>query len=602
LSIGYFSGYFLLVFGRSTGRGWDRPSPLWRALGSLIILAISVAVVALPAGLVYKNLPRIRDNNSAELMQYGARLADSLPPEGAIVLSDDSERLYSVAAALDQRGIRNKFALLETTTLSFTIYQRYLHRHLGERMPPNNFFQSTNEVIDPATLTVYFAEVARTNAVCYLHPSFGYYFEMTFAKPRGLVYQLVPYPTNSVEQPPLTLAEIQQTEAAWDKVREDLQAISRHAKRDPKNPYLHLNAAWVGAYYSRALDAWAVELQKHDQWAPAAARIDQALAVNPENAVAFINREYNRQWRQGKRGPIELTDTIKTKLDPYRRNPRTILAANGPFDEPAFTLDVGQVFLSGRLYRQAAQNFLRVRKLTPENFQAALLLADLYVQTRLVKEALELVSNLRAQNHPGLQNPTNQIALIGVEGAAYLATNNVDAAAEIFAQAERAYPKNADLCGMIANVYANFGDYSNALAAADKQLSLVPDNSKTLLNFSAYCIELREFDRAINALSKLIAREPDNVLAIHNRAIAHLRKADWDAAQKDYEALERLLPQTPPSVHYGLGEIAYRKNQIDDAIRYHTSYLKNAPPGTQEARFVSDRLKELKRKKSKRSA
>ena len=64
-----------------------------------------------------------------------------------------------------------------------------------------------------------------------------------------------------------------------------------------------------------------------------------------------------------------------------------------------------------------------------------------------------------------------------------------------------------------------------------------------------------------------------------------------------------MLPPTH-SVYYGLGEIAYQKNQIDIAIKNYTAYLKYAPPGTHEAQLVSDRLEELKRrlKTSKRSA
>ena len=287
----------------------------------------------------------------------------------------------------------------------------------------------------------------------------------------------------------------------------------------------------------------------------------------------------------------------------YRRNLRAVLTSNGPFDEPAFNLEVGQVFLGGRLYRQAAQQFLRVQQLTPENFRANLLLADLFVQARLSKEALELVGNLRAQNHASLQNPTNRIALIGVEGAAYLATNNWEMASKIFEQAERTYPNNAELFGMIANVYAGFGDYTNALAATKKQLAIVPDHPQALLNLSAYYIELKDFDRAISALGRLIARQPESPLPIHNRAIAYLRKGDLDAARQDYESLERMLPPTH-SVYYGLGEIAYQKNQIDIAIKNYTAYLKYAPPGTHEAQLVSDRLQELKRrlKTSKRSA
>ena len=47
-------------------------------------------------------------------------------------------------------------------------------------------------------------------------------------------------------------------------------------------------------------------------------------------------------------------------------------------------------------------------------------------------------------------------------------------------------------------------------------------------------------------------------------------------------------------VQYGLGEIAFRRKDTSAAIKHYETYLKYAPPGTEEAKQIAERLKQLK--------
>jgi tetratricopeptide (TPR) repeat protein len=79
-----------------------------------------------------------------------------------------------------------------------------------------------------------------------------------------------------------------------------------------------------------------------------------------------------------------------------------------------------------------------------------------------------------------------------------------------------------------------------------------------------------------------------------NRAIAQLQSDQLDAAQRDYEALQKLIP-TQHRVYYGLGEIAFRRKDVPAAIKHYEAYLKHAPPDTgEEANRIVERLKQLK--------
>jgi tetratricopeptide (TPR) repeat protein len=80
-----------------------------------------------------------------------------------------------------------------------------------------------------------------------------------------------------------------------------------------------------------------------------------------------------------------------------------------------------------------------------------------------------------------------------------------------------------------------------------------------------------------------------------NRAIAYYKTDNLDAAKRDYKAVGKVATNAY-QVFYGLGEIAYRQNDPRTAIKNYQLYLTNAPHGTDEAKTVAARLKELESK------
>src|SRR5262249_44885586 len=101
MAIGYCSGYFLLVFGPApTVKAWQRPSLPRRIMKYVAVGSVWILFAAVPIGLVYRNLPQLREVNGRELSDFVSVVAQQLPTQGAIVLSDDSFRLQALAAAL----------------------------------------------------------------------------------------------------------------------------------------------------------------------------------------------------------------------------------------------------------------------------------------------------------------------------------------------------------------------------------------------------------------------------------------------------------------------------------------------------------------------
>jgi len=68
-------------------------------------------------------------------LNFAALAIALMPAEGGIVMSDDANRLYALAAALDQTGRRNNYVLLDTTSLQFASYHKFLREHYRDHWP-----------------------------------------------------------------------------------------------------------------------------------------------------------------------------------------------------------------------------------------------------------------------------------------------------------------------------------------------------------------------------------------------------------------------------------------------------------------------------------
>ena len=620
ICLGYFVGYFLLLCGQEATKTWQRIPPGSRLVNRAVTTAIWTALAAMPALLLYRNAPLIRANDGSLLREFARLITRGLPAQGVIALSDDPFILSLAQLHLKLAGTTDDSVLADTRLLPYTIYQQSLHNRFPKRWPALPPSDAPPPAIDPLYLVYQVSGLSHSNEVYYLHPSFGYYFETLYLQPHGLVYQLAIYPTNSVAPPPLTDAALRENQQFWSDARPALDRLSSLIGRKMND------ARALGRWYSRALNWWGVELQKLGRVDDAAQAFVLARRLNPQNVASEINLTFNQTLRAGAAKAAPANKSLEEKVGRYR-NWNTLLAVNGPIEDPAIAFRLGQTFASQSLYRQSALQFQRALQHEPDNLDARFRLADAFLAGQNPDKALEVAGEIRAKQASRPLTVTNLVELTRIEAVAHFNKGDLDTTEKILLSARQQLPQNDTLFDTLIQMYVLANRLTNALTALNEQLKLKPDHIPVLLNKAYVCMKLEAYEQAAAAVAAALKKDPDNTqalldqgaiciqtksyttalaplnqvlqlqptnqVALMNRAIAHLQSGQLDAAQRDYDALQKLTPNVF-RVLYGLGEIAFRRHDFPAAIKHYEAYLKYAPPDSDEAKQIAARLKQLK--------
>ncbi|PYJ86269.1 MAG: hypothetical protein DME22_05915 [Verrucomicrobia bacterium] len=618
--LGYFLGYFLLIFRQQTAKTWQRISAGTRLLNRVGAVAIWIAVIGLPVGLWSKNASVVRATDGSLLHEFARRMTLGLPVSRAIALSDDPLILLLAAEELQKSETGDDHILADTRLLPYAVYQESLHKRFPQHWPVLPTSEAAVAAFDPLYLMYEVSGLAQSNLVYYLHPSFGYYFEPLYLQPHGLVYHLARYATNAITPRALSDATVQENQKFWRDARPALDRLTLLISKGIND------ARAVGRWYSRALNWWGVELQRLGHLDDAAQAFALARKLNPGNVAVELNSSFNQVLRTKASKPAETKKSLEEKFGRYRTW-NALLAVNGPIDEPDICFRLGQTLASQSLFRQAALQFTRVLELEPDNLDARFWLANVFLAGRIPDKALEVINEIRNRAASRPLTSTNQVELAHIEAMAQLGKGETNAAEALLLKARQQHPQNETLLRALAEFYDQTQRPTNALAVIEEQLKLrpddaaallnkaylcmkleaydqakaaiaavlkkEPDNARALLDQSAVCIQTKAYKEAIDPINKLLKLQPANQAALMNRAIAYLQSGQLDAARNDYEAIQKALP-TAHAVYYGLGEIAFQRKDVPSAIKHYEAYLKYAPPDTKEAKQIAERLKQMK--------
>ena len=599
LAVGYFSGYVMLVFSRapSSHRRNIREN---RLLNGFVSGLLVLLVVGAPLGLLFRNLPLIRLSNGDQFEKFSEMVVRNLPEEKSLILADNSYSALVVQAQLSRQNSNRDYTIVDMSSLAIGFYEEMVRSQILASWPdliPEERFPAQ---INVGTLLNVLGQVSTRNPVYYLNSSFGLYFEVFYPRQRGLVTQLVAYKEGEVRPPALSKSEIDSNLSYWKELAESLPRLE--AGIDAGD----LGSLQLGAWLSRELNVWAVELQKVNKIEEARSGFEQALAWNPENTCVEVNLRQNEVLSSGDASKqVGLTQNEAKNVQQNYGTYEQLLSANGPIDEPSFRLLLAAEFSKGGNQRQASLNYKRASELDPGNVETQLKMVHSYLTSGFPKEAI-VATGIARDSYPDMELESRS-ELLRLEALSHYAVGNQagtigddETKTASFSKAEGLLktalendPKNESLFETLSQVYLFTGRYAEALTLFDRHLLLEPDDLRLLQNKAVALIRLENNKDAIAPLTKVITADPGNAIARLNRAIAYFREEDYENSALDYRAAAEIEPNHH-AIFFGLGRIAEAEGDVATAITNFERYLESAPKNTDEYKKVTDDLLKLK--------
>jgi tetratricopeptide (TPR) repeat protein len=188
------------------------------------------------------------------------------------------------------------------------------------------------------------------------------------------------------------------------------------------------------------------------------------------------------------------------------------------------------------------------------------------------------------------------------EGVALLKSNNLAGAAPKFEQAAALDPKLAEADAALADLYLELGRNPEALAAADRYLSLKPSDPRGLRARYDALKATGENDKARATLEALALADPKGegtAVRYFNEGAELTRTGKYDEAAVWFEKVVEIAPAEPKfaKAHYVLG-LTYAKEEKDPAKKERAreqlqTFLQMAPndPDAGTAKQLLDYLK-----------
>jgi tetratricopeptide (TPR) repeat protein len=607
LVAGYCAGYLIQVATKST------PTFMLR----LIRAAICTLAIAMPLLLISRNVRHIRLTNGPSLHQFARELYADLPDGKSVVLGTDFAQLSLLRAELAAQHHAKDALVVELPSLSSAQYHIIMSRQYGSRwpvIPPTNGV----DLVGPIKLLKLISAFAEHEPVVYLDPNFGPLFDRPADSITGFIHHF------ASKREPVESANELLWQQRWTSHMHELaayfKAYTSHSPQRIRTSPIEPNAtaSFLGATYSKTLNNWGVQLQRGGHRTEAGEWFRRAVELSPQNLCAHINLEFNERWQNVEKAD----DSEKTKQafpSPHpmgrgikgerlvRLNPATIqkqyadifsrrndwgdlLSDFGPVDEPTFLFRTGRALLANGNTRLAANAFKRSAELAEDWSLPKVWLAQSFLEQGNFSEAFDVTERVSgigpSWDGKGLARLLHcrATSLLGLGR-----TNEIDSCINGFL---RDHGEHREVLAAAADAYSQNGMHEQQLTTIEELLKREPNRPEWLSQKGLAEMQLGRYDSAIATLTTALSVAPTDDNARLSRAVARLGADQLDAARDDYCQLLNSKTCSANAL-YGLGTIAWRKQETNAAIAYYQGYLTNAIDGSPQFSVASQRLREM---------
>ena len=144
-----------------------------------------------------------------------------------------------------------------------------------------------------------------------------------------------------------------------------------------------------------------------------------------------------------------------------------------------------------------------------------------------------------------------------------------------------------------AELYGESRQFDKEHRLLEVLLKAEPNRPDLLCRKGLAQLQLTQYEAAIATLTSVLRIVPNNELARLYRAVAYLGLGQLEPARSDYREL--LSTSTDPrNALFGLGTVAWRQANTNQAIYYYEQFLSNQVSVTRQERLAVERLREFR--------
>jgi putative PEP-CTERM system TPR-repeat lipoprotein len=339
---------------------------------------------------------------------------------------------------------------------------------------------------------------------------------------------------------------------AW-KLKGDLLLYTMNKPDDALTAYrkaLEVNAKYGPAHV--AVLSLLMQQGKLDEVANQLEQLKTFAANNPQ--TKYFEAQLAYQKKDFKRAQ----EVVQPLLQQAPNNPQLLQLAG------AVELQLGAV-------AQAEIYLSKATQLAPQLAPARRLLIATYV--RLGQSAKALAALNAATGKDGIEP-----ALYSLAGEVYLQNGDAKKAEEYFAKALKLDPENARKRTAVAITHLASGQTAGALGELQEIAASDSGVTADLALISAH-VQRKEFDKALAAINKLEAKQPDKPMAANLRGRIQLAQKDNAAARKSFERALAIDPNFFAAAA-SLAALDVAEKKPDEAKkRFETLLAKNPKNG-----------------------
>ncbi len=120
-----------------------------------------------------------------------------------------------------------------------------------------------------------------------------------------------------------------------------------------------------------------------------------------------------------------------------------------------------------------------------------------------------------------------------------------------------------------------------------------PHLSDCLLRKAEIQTRLQTYDAVAATLTKVLQLQPDNYLALLNRAAAEIQTRQFQAAKDDYKKLRKMSAVLPFMADFGLADVAAAEKNVPEEIARLQRCVQSAPEDSGVYQMARQRLAKL---------